>query len=230
MKKLTNAISALAAVFLLLAGCTDKDSVTYSGHEAGNIQSGIFTTDNGVKMNIVGNDGKYDVNTERRVLVDYMTRPGADSKHIDIDISGLWDAQTVSILSMSALSKDMVDSPIRISDAWFNAGYLNLLASIQAKDVSKHMIVAAYDISANGITFRLYHEGTVEQSDTVQDIFACVPMDEITTSYEHYCESFGKKAVFPVPVLLQWTWYALDEKGPLMLYERKGTFNPAASN
>lgn len=230
MKKLTNAITALAAVFLLLAGCTDKDSVTYSGREAGNIQSGIFTTDNGVKMNIVGNDGKYDVNTERRVLVDYTTRPGADSKHIDIDISGLWDAQTVSILSMSALSKDMVDSPIRISDAWFNAGYLNLLASIQAKDVSKHMIVAAYDISANGITFRLYHEGTVEQSDTVQDIFACVPMNEITTSYEHYCESLGKKAVFPVPVLLQWTWYALDEKGPLMLYERKGTFNPAASN
>ena len=35
MKKLTNAISALAAVFLLLAGCTDKDSVTYSGREAG---------------------------------------------------------------------------------------------------------------------------------------------------------------------------------------------------
>ncbi len=230
MKKLTNAISALAAVFLLLAGCTDKDSVTYSGREAGNIQSGIFTTDNGVKMNVVGNDGKYDINTERRVLVDYKTRPGADSKHIDIDISGLWDAQTVSILSMSAISKDMVDSPIRISDAWFNAGYLNLLASIQAKDVSKHMIVAAYDISASGITFRLYHEGTVEQSDTVQDIFACVPMTEVTTSYEHYCESLGKKAVFPVPVLLQWTWYALDEKGPLMLYERKGTFNPAASN
>lgn len=230
MKKLINAISALAAVFLLLAGCTDKDSVTYSGREAGNIQSGIFTTDNGVKMNVVGNDGRFDVTTGRRVLVDYTTRPGADSKHIDIDISGLWDAQNVPILSMSALSKDMVDSPIRISDAWFNAGYLNLLASIQAKDVSKHMIVAAYDISANGITFRLYHEGTVEQSDTVQDIFACVPMNEVTTSYEHYCESFGKKAVFPVPVLLQWTWYALDEKGPLMLYERKGTFNPAASN
>ena len=230
MKKLINSISALAAVFLLLAGCTDKDSVRYSGLEAGNIQSGIFTTDNGVEMNVVGNDGRFDVTTGRRVLVDYTTHSAADTKHIDIDINGLWDAVDVPFISASALPKETVDSPIRISDAWFNAGYLNLLASIEAKDVSKHLIMAAYDVSANGITFRLYHDGTFEQTDTVQDIFACVPMDEITISYEHYCESVGKKVVSPIPVLLQWTWYALDEKGPLMLYERKGSYNPSASN
>ena len=230
MKKLNNTISALAAVFLFLAGCTDKDSVRYSGLEAGSIASGIFTTDNGVEMNVVGNDGKFDVTTGRRVLVDYTTHSASDTKHIDIDINGLWDAQIVPIISTSALSKDIVDSPIRISDAWFNAGYLNLLASIESKDISKHLIMAAYNISANGITFRLYHDGSHEQSDTVQDIFACVPMNEVTTTYEHYCESAGKKAVFPIPVLLQWTWYALDENGPLTLYERRGSYNPSASN
>ena len=230
MKKLIAIISALAAVFLLLAGCTDKDSVRYSGREAGNIQSGIFITDNSVVMNVVGNDGKFDVTTGRRVLVDYTTHSVSDTKHIDIDINGLWDARIVPIISMSALSKDIVDSPIRISDAWFNAGYLNILASIEAKDLSKHMIMAAYDVSENGITFRLYHDGSLERTDTVQDIFACVPMNEITISYEHYCESVGKKVVSPIPVLLQWTWYALDEKGPLMLYERKGSYNPSASN
>ena len=230
MKKLIAIISALAAVFLLLAGCTDKDSVQYSGLEAGNIQSGIFTTDNGVEMTVVGNDGKFDVTTARRVLVDYTTHTASDTKHVDIDINGLWDAQNLPIISMSALAKNIVDSPIRISDAWFNAGYLNLLASFEGKDVSKHLIMAAYDVSADGITFRLYHDGSIEHSDTVQDIFACIPLNEVTTTYEHYCESAGKKTVFPIPVLLQWTWYALDENGPLMLYERKGSYNPSASN
>ena len=50
------------------------------------------------------------------------------------------------------------------------------------------------------------------------------------TSYEHQCEAIGKKKVFPAPVLLQWTWYALDEKGPVMLYERKGYYIPSTSN
>ena len=230
MKRLIAIISALAAVFLLIAGCTKKDSVTYSGLEAGNILSGIFTTDNGVKMTVVGNDGKFDVTTDRRVLVEYTTHSASDTQHIDIDINGLWDAQIVPIMSMPAVSKDVVDSPIQIADAWFNAGYLNLLASFEGKDVSKHLIMAAYDISENGITFRLYHDGSIDSSDNVQDIFACVPMNEVTTSYEHYCQSVGKKTVFPVPVLLQWTWYVLDEKGPVMLYERKGSYNPSASN
>ena len=230
MKKLINTIGAFAAVLLLLAGCTDKDSVRYYGREAGNIQSGIFTTDDGVEMNVVGNDSKFDVTTARRVFVDYTTHSVSDTKHIDIDINGLWDAQIAPIISMSALPKDIEDAPIQISKAWFNAGYLNLLVSIEAKDISKHLIMAAYDVSANGITIRLYHDESHEQSDDVQDIFACVPMDDITTSYEHYCQSVGKNAVFPVPVLFQWTWYVLDENGPVTLYEQKVTFNPSASN
>ncbi len=168
MKRLIAIISALAAVFLLIAGCTKKDSVTYSGLEAGNIQSGIFTPDNGVEMTVVGNDGKFDVTTDRRVLVEYTTHSASDTQHIDIDINGLWDAQTVPIMSMSAVSKDVVDSPIQIADAWFNAGYLNLLASFEGKDVSKHLIMAAYDISENGITFRLYHDGSLDPTDNVQ--------------------------------------------------------------
>ena len=230
MKKLINTIGAFAAVLLLFAGCVKKDSVTYSGLEAGTIQSGIFTTDNGVEMTVVGNVGKFDVNSSRRVLVEYTTHSELDAKHVDIDINGLWDAQILPIISPEALPKEPVDSPIQISDAWFNAGYLNLLASIEGKDVSKHLIMAAYSVSADGITFRLYHDGTADPSDSVQDIFACVPMDEVATTYEHCCQAIGKKTIFPAPVLLQWSWYVLDEKGPLMLYERRGSYNPSASN
>ena len=230
MKKLIIDILAFAAVFLLLAGCEKKDSVTYSGLEAGNIDSGIFTTDNGVEMTVVGNVGKFDVTTSRRVLVEYTTNTGLDANHVEIDVHGLWDALPTPTISASALPEETADSPIQIADAWFNAGYLNVLASFEGKDVSKHQIMTAYSVSSDGITLRLYHDGSLEQTDTVQDIFACVPMDEVITSYEHQCEAIGKKKVFPAPVLLQWTWYALDEKGPVMLYERKGYYIPSTSN
>ena len=233
MKRLIAIISALAAVFLLIAGCTKKDSVTYSGLEAGNIRSGIFTTDNGVEMNVVGNAGKFDVNTERRVLVEYTTHSASDTQHVDIDINGLWDAQIVPIMSMSAVSKDVVDSPIQIADAWFNAGYLNLLASVEGQDVSQHLVMASSTFTDSGITLRLYHDGSHDkgaQSGAVQDFFTCMPMNDVVGDYLEYCRSVGKKAATPIPVLLQWTWYVLDEKGPVMLYERKGTYNPSASN
>ena len=232
MKKLITSIWAFLAVFLLFEGCTKKDSVIYSGLEAGQIGSGIFTTDNGVEMNVVGNDGKFDVDTNRRVLVDYTTRPGA-GKRVDIDVHGLWDAFNVSFFSSENLPQETEDSPMRISDAWFNAGYLNLLASVEGKDASQHLVSAAYTFNADGITFRLYHDGSHDKpshSGEVQNIFTCMPMNDIVVSYVEYCKSLGRKSATPIPVLLQWTWYALDEKGPLMLYERKGTFNPAASN
>ena len=233
MKKLITIISALAAVFLILAGCTKKDSVTYSGLEAGNIRSGIFTTDNGVEMNVVGNDGKFDVNTERRVLVEYTTRPGTDAKRVDIDVHGLWDALSIPIFSPEELPQETEDSPIEISDAWFNAGYLNLLASVEGQDVSQHLVMASSTFTDSGITLRLYHDGSHDkgaQSGAVQDFFTCMPMNDVVGDYLEYCRSVGKKAATPIPVLLQWTWYALDEKGPVMLYERKGTYNPSASN
>jgi len=170
MKKLIAIISAFAAVFLLFAGCQKKDSVTYSGLEAGNIQSGIFTTDNGVEMTVVGNVGKFDVTTSRRVLVEYTTNTGLDANHVEIDVHGLWDALTTPTISASALPEETADSPIQIADAWFNAGYLNVLASFEGKDVSKHQIMTAYSVSSDGITLRLYHDGSLEQTDTVQDI------------------------------------------------------------
>ena len=233
MKKLINTIWAFAAVFLVLAGCTKKDTVTYSGLEAGNIGAGIFTTDNGVEMRIVGNDGKYDVNTERRVFVDYTTRPGMNAKPIDIDINVLWDAMMVPLCTPELLPKETSDDPIRISSAWFNAGYLNILASVEGKSAADHLVMAAYTVTAEGITFRLYHDSKLDRPAVffaTRDIFACVPMDDVTVAYEHCCQAVGKKPLSSIPVLLQWTWYALDEKGPVMLYEKRVSYNSSASN
>ena len=227
MRKLLSALSAI----LLLAGCTPTNSVTYTGLEAGTIGSSVFTTDNGAKMNVVGNDGKYDVSTSRRVLVNYESRPVTNPDVLDIDVLGLWDAYIVTPASASLVPEDAVDTPVKITDAWFNAGYLNILATVAGKNPDGHVFSAAYTASTEKITLRLYHDGTADaSSNSTQSFFISIRMDDPVTSYGHNWQAEGKEPVYPAPILLQWTWYALDESGPVTLYERNGTYTPPSAN
>lgn len=234
MKRLTSAVLGLGLGLLLLlpAGCNNRNQVTYSGLEAGTVRSGVFTTDDGIQMNIVGNEGKYDVTTDRRVLVKYTTYPVTDAANIDIDLLTLWDAQPVASVPAATISDNTVDTPVRIANAWLHAGYLNLLATLAGEDISRHTLQAAYTVSADGIVLRLFHDGTADPtatSDKVTDLFACMPLEEAIQAYKHYYQTMGKEPVFPIPVLLQWTWYVLASDGPVTLYERKGTYTPSAA-
>ena len=227
MRKLLTALSAA----LLLAGCDLTNSVTYTGLEAGTIGSSVFTTDDGVKMNVVGNDGKYDGSTSRRVLVNYESHPVTTPDVLDIDVLGLWDAYVVSPTSASLVPEDAVDTPVRITDAWFNAGYLNILATVAGKEKDGHVFSVAYTATTERITLRLYHDGTADTSgNSTQSFFISVRMDDPVVSYEQNWLAVGKEPVYPAPVLLQWTWYALDESGPVTLYERNGSYTPRTAD
>ena len=226
MKKL---IPALLSALVFLAGCYKQDSYTYSGIEAGSIASGVFTSDNGTRMSIVGNEGRFDVTTARRVLVSYETRPITEPARIDIDILGLLDAGILQPDYVDTLPEDPSGSPLQVSDAWFSKDYLNILATFDGKDAGKHTFTATYLVDDKGISIRLDHDGA---QDTVSgkeplSIFLCVPMYEPTLSYDQYAQSLGKKPMYPAPVLLQWTARTL-EGGPLTLLERKGSYQPAA--
>ena len=204
-----------------------EQAVCYSGIEAGTIASGIFTSDGGTKMTVVGNDRKYDVMTARRVLVSYETRPITDPAHIDIDILGLLDAGILQPGHVDTLPMDPTGSPLQVSDAWFSKEYLNILATFDGKDAGKHTFTATYLVDEKGISIRLDHDGT---QDTVSgkeplSIFLCIPMYEPVLSYDQYAQSSGKKPVYPAPVLLQWT-ARVTESGPLSVYERKGSYSP----
>lgn len=217
MKKM---ILALLSGILLLSGCHKSDSVIYSGIEAGHIASGVFTTDGGVRMTVVGNEGKLDVNTSRRALVSYKTHPLTGENAVEIDVNGIWDAGIIVPSPVEGLPQDPSGSPIQVTDAWFSAGYLNLLASFPCDDPAKHETTASYTVGKDGIQFRLEHEGSL--GDKQEDVFLCIPMEAPVNAYS---ESQKTLATFPVAVLLQWSWYALDS-GPLMLYERKGSYAP----
>ena len=228
MKKL---IPALLTALVVLAGCHKQDSYTYSGIEAGSIASGVFTSDNGTRMNVVGNEGKYDVTTARRVLVSYETRPLTDPARTDIDILGLLDAGILQPGHVDTLPEDPSGSPLQVSDAWFSKEYLNILATFDGKDAGKHTFIASYLVDEKGISIRLDHDGTQDTAagNEPLSIFLCIPMYEPVLSYDQHAQSSGKKPVYPAPVLLQWTARTL-EGGPLTLLERKGSYQPSADN
>lgn len=227
MKRLI--FTLLAGSLLLLAGCNQKDAVTYSGTESGFIEQGIFTTDNDVKMTVVGNTQKHDVTTPRRVLLAYRTQPVTDADHIDIDVLGLLAAIILDPSSAASLPDTPDGESITLSEAWFGGGYLNLYATFKGKESAQHTCTATYKADEDGITIRFLHESTETLSPGATDgfnAFFSVPMDDAMLSWEHACQAVGKKVAYPVTVTLQWTDYVLDN-GPLTLYEKKGSYTPA---
>ena len=228
MRKL---IPVLLAALFFFAGCHKQDSYTYSGIEAGTLSAGIFTSDNGTQMTVVGNEEKYDVSSSRRVLISYETEPVTDPSRISINLLGLLDAGILQPVHVRSIPADPTGFPLEVSDAWFSDKYLNILATFDGKEPDKHTFGATYTADEKNITFRLDHDDNMDAvtGNTPLSIFLCVPMYEPVLSYEQQAQAAGKKPVYPVPVLLQWTSRTLDG-GPLTLIERKGSYLPPHDN
>ena len=229
MKKL---ILALLPVLALLGGCNKQDSYLYSGIEAGTLGGGVFTSDNGTKMTVVGNEGKYDVSSTRRVLISYQTQPFTDPAHISIDLLGLRDAGILQPEHARSLPADPSGSPLEITDAWFSSEYLNILATFEGKDPEKHTFSAAYTADEKGLTLRIGHDGSqdTEAGNGTMTVFLCIPMYEPALSFDQYAQSTGQKPTRPIPVILQWTASTAIPEGPLTLQERKGSYQTPAVN
>ena len=223
-------ILSLLLPALLLAGCNKQNAVTYSGIEAGTLDSGVFTSDNGTRMTVVGNDQKFDVTTSRRVLISYETHPVTDTDHIDIDILALLEAGILPADRVSAIPGDPDGSPIQVSDAWFSADYLNVLIAFEGEDPAKHTFTADYAADDKGIVFRLHHDASQEPSSSkALSVFLSIPVYEPVLVYEQCAMAVGLKAPYPAPVTLQWTALTLDG-GPQSVYERQGSYTPPAAN
>jgi len=228
MKKL---IFVLLPALVLLGGCNKRDSYTYSGIEAGTLGGGVFTTDNGTEMTVVGNEEKYDVTTTRRVLVSYETHPITDPAHIDIDLKGLLDAGILRPVPVRSLPTDPSGSPLQVNDAWFSDEYLNILATFEGEEPDKHTFTASYTADEKSIFIRLDHDGSQDATagNTPLSIFLCIPIHDSAAAFDQYAESQSQKPTHPIPVLLQWTAHTL-EGGPLTLQERKGSYLPPVVN
>ena len=222
----------LPVLLFLLPACSDGNYVIYSGMEAGTMDAGVFTSDENSKLNVVGNEGNYDVRTSRRVLISYETHQITDPNRIDIDLKGLLDAAIVLPDAVETLPEDPDGSAIQVTDAWFGGGYLNILISFPGTDASKHAITSSFNTGEDGVTLRLHHDASTDTAagNMAISTFLSVPIYDLRQSYEAYALSQGlKQAEYPMPVILQWSARTL-EGGPLTVYERKGSYTPPASN
>ena len=222
----------LPVLLFLLPACSDGNYVIYSGMEAGTMDAGVFTSDENTKLNVVGNEGNYDVRTSRRVLISYETHQITDPNRIDIDLKGLLDAAIVMPDAVETLPEDPDGSAIQVTDAWFGGGYLNILISFPGTDASLHTITSSFNTGEDGVTLRLHHDASTDTAagNMAISTFLSVPIYDLRQSYEAYALSQGlKQAEYPMPVILQWSARTL-EGGPLAVYERKGSYTPPASN
>ena len=228
MKRLILLVTAL----VLFAGCARDGYAVYTGTESGFLENGVFTSDLNVKMTVVGNTRKYDVQTPRRVLISYETKPvTTESAGFEIDLLGLMPSIIREPSHADALDDQASGAPVSVSNAWFSGGYLNLLFSVEGKDADKHPYTVLYTVDdKERIIFRLLHddqETHSPDSDEKMNTFLSIPMAEAVQLWEHTLQAEGKKASFPVSVLFQWTDHVMDS-GPLNLFEKPGSYTPAS--
>ena len=220
----------LPILLFLLPACSDGNYVIYTGMEAGMMDSGVFTSDENTKLNVVGNEGNYDVRSPRRVLISYETHQITDPNQIDIDLKGLVDAAIVLPDPVETIPEDPDGSAIQVTDAWFGGGYLNILISFPGADASKHTITSSFNTGEDGVTVRLHHDASTDTATGNKAIsaFLSIPVYDLQASYEAYARSIGQqKAIYPMPVILQWSARTM-EGGPMSVYERKGSWSPPA--
>ena len=220
----------LPILLFLLPACSDGNYVIYTGMEAGMMDSGVFTSDENTKLNVVGNEGNYDVRSPRRVLISYATHQITDPNQIDIDLKGLVDAAIVLPDPVETIPEDPDGAAIQVTDAWFGGGYLNILISFPGADASKHAITSSFNTGEDGVTVRLHHDASTDTATGNKAIsaFLSIPVYDLQASYEAYARSIGQqKAIYPMPVILQWSARTM-EGGPMSVYERKGSWSPPA--
>ena len=220
----------LPILLFLLPACSDGNYVIYTGMEAGMMDSGVFISDENTKLNVVGNEGNYDVRSPRRVLISYETHQITDPNQIDIDLKGLVDAAIVLPDPVETIPEDPDGAAIQVTDAWFGGGYLNILISFPGADASKHAITSSFNTGEDGVTVRLHHDASTDTATGNKAIsaFLSIPVYDLQASYEAYARSIGQqKAIYPMPVILQWSARTM-EGGPMSVYERKGSWSPPA--
>lgn len=221
----------LMIVPLLLTGCRKEGFVPYAGMETGQVRSGVILTDNGVRLVVDANPGNYNLTTDRRVVVSYKTTAfdGADTYRIDLE--ELWETSYIEPLAEP--TGETYEDPVRIDQAWFSGGYLNVDVAYSGTLPLNHLFPAAYEIVDGKVFFIIKHgaRNDTTPKDPLLRSFLCFPLETLTKEYLDLNPDVAKKKNPAIPFVLQWHWYALDGdniQDEIILYEKEGTYFPAS--
>ena len=213
---------AVLSLVLLLGGCRKDGFVPYFGQEMGQFLSGSILTDEGVKLVIGGNPENYDIRTDRRVLVRYQTTAIGTDGSYTIDLQELWDAAVSEPVPASEPIGLVSDDPVRIGDAWFSGGYLNMTVSYACIDPALHSFRMSFDNDGKRAVLRLYHDARETVPSDTEPKQACLsfPMEAVAAAFPS-----DKSKTTAIPVLLQWRWYEdNDPSRQTVLYGEESTY------
>ena len=221
MRKILLAILSLS---LLLSGCRKDDFVSYSGMEMGQVRSGSILTDEGVKLIIGGNSENYDIQTDRRVLFRYQTTEIGSDGSYTIDLQELWETTVSEPIPASDPVGLVSDDPVRIFDAWFSGGYLNLTVAYAGIDPALHAFPLTFENDGKRAVLRLYHDvqETVPAGTELKKACLCFPMEAVTATFPAPAD---KSKTVVIPILLRWRWYEDDDTSrQTVLHEKQGGY------
>lgn len=217
----------LVALLPLLSGCNKQDLNYFTGFEAGVIDAGRFTSDNGISMKIERNQERFDIQTPRRVLLSYETTSFEEHAGITVAPLDILDAVVTPPVPEADIPEDAEDTPTTIANAWFSGGYINILASVDASDAALHTFTLAFTVNANETVLRLRHDSTDDTTTAkkARNVFLSFPMNDVVQAFDLFRISLGMEILSPVPVLFQWTGYE-QKGGPAVLIQKEGSFTP----
>ena len=215
-------------VSLILSGCRKEGFVPYTGLETGQVRNGVIVTDNGVNLVVDANPGNYKLTKDRRVVVSYKATASDGPDTYRIDLEELWE--TSRIEPIAEPSGEHYDDPVRIDEAWFSGGYLNVDVSYDGTEPSLHLFPATYEIADGKILFHIMHESREDHSaKNYLRSFLCFPLEALTKDYMDRNPEAAKKNNPPIPFLLRRRWYEIKDDNPqdkIILYEKEGTYIP----
>ena len=151
-KVITLIISAAAA----LASCAKDDTIRYNNLTMGNIENGVFTSDQGNIFTVVENNSKGKLEDMKRaiVLCDVLKKVDGKSNEYEIRLNDMAEVFVKAPITAAEAATDpdkTVEDPICIDQCWISGGYLNLYIMYNQKSGStqKHMINLVLDESAS---------------------------------------------------------------------------------
>ena len=229
MKKLFLLLLIVPFVLVIFVGCKKVGPAVYTGVETGVIGGGQFTTDYGLTLRIDSNEGSFDVQTERRVMVSYETIPEENGSVSAIGIRQLWECTVVPPVPAATIPEDAADAPVELTSLWFSRGYLNMLANFSETKPAPGSFSAAYSFDPNGTILRFRHDDSDDTAASTRNnlVFLSLPLSEPILDFDQNCLQLGQTPVSPVPIIFQWTWY-LQQGGEPTLIQREGSYDPQA--
>ena len=211
----------LALSLLLFAACAKDGGVRYTGLEMGQLCSGIFTTDQQVQLTVSDNPSGYDLQTDRRVMARYQALPGEGG--LTISLTELWETVTLSPAPVTEAPGLVTDDPVRLEDAWFSGGYLNIGLRYEGSDPDLHRFALTYAAEAGKMTLRLYHDNReTAREDGSRHIYLCFPLEPVTEAFRKEVSADAKR----IPILLSWNGYGDQDQSSPEILRQEGNYRP----